>query len=55
MFKVGDKIDYDIIRNVEIIGEDEKHFVLRDKTGYEKRIYKTLVNKYGKILEASNG
>ena len=50
-FKVGDNIDYGFYPNVDIVGEDEKHFVLRTKSGSEKKIYKSLVNNNAKLRE----
>ena len=51
MFKVGDNIDYVFYPNVDIISEDENHFLLRTKSGSEKKIHKSLINKYGKMRE----
>lgn len=48
-FKIGDKIRYSLISNVQIVGEDGLCFILKDKNGNEKKVYKDLVNKYGKL------
>lgn len=50
-FKIQDKIDYTFYKNVTIIGEDEKHYILKDATGCEQKIYKQLVDKYGKKIK----
>lgn len=48
-FNVGDKIRYSLFSNVEIIGEDDLYFTLKDKNGNEKKIYKSLVEEYAKL------
>lgn len=48
-FKVGDKIRYSLISNVTIIDEDDVHFILKDKNGNIKKVYKELVNKYSRL------
>ncbi len=47
--KIGDKIDYVFYKNVEIAGEDDRHYVLKLSSGVIKKVYKELVEKYGKI------
>jgi len=51
MFKIDDKINYGFYKNVTIIGEDEKHFVLQTTSGSQKKIYKKLVNNNGSFVE----
>lgn len=51
MLKVGDVIIYGFYSNIKIIGEDEFHFILEDKKGNIKKVYKHLVNKHGRLLE----
>ena len=51
MFKIGDNIDYGFYKNIFIIGEDDKHYILQYSSGIEKPVYKWLVEKYGKRRE----
>lgn len=51
MFKVGDKIDYGFFSNLEIVDEDEHHFILEDKSGNTKKVFKSLIKKHAKLIE----
>ena len=51
MFKRDDKIDYGFYKDLKVVGEDEKHYILRDRVGNLKKVYKSLVNEYGKLIE----
>lgn len=50
MFKIGDNIDYGFYSKLTIIGKDEKHYILRNIHGNEKKIFISLVDKHGKLL-----
>lgn len=50
MFKIGDVINYGFFVNIKIVGEDEEHFILEDKNGNTKKVYKSIINKYAKIV-----
>ena len=50
MFKIGDVINYGFYANIKVVGEDEEHYILEDKNGNTKKVYKSLVDKYGKIV-----
>lgn len=52
-FKKGDKIKYSLFNNVTISDVDEKYYYLTDSTNETKPIYKTLVEKYGKLINES--
>lgn len=53
MFNIGDKIDYGFYSNVKIVGEDEHHYILEDKNGNTKKVFKSLIEKYGKQARGS--
>ena len=50
MFKIGDKIKYSFYSCLEIIDIDNDYYHLKDKSGNVKQVYKSLVDKYGKLL-----
>jgi len=52
LFKLGDRINYGFFSNLEIVGEDENHFILKDKNGNTKKVFKSLIIKYAKLLES---
>ena len=44
----GDVINYGMFSNLTIIAEiDDKHYLIQDKNGNQKKIFKSLINKYG--------
>ena len=44
----GDVINYGLLSNLTIIAEiDDKHYLIQDKNGNQKKIFKSLINKYG--------
>lgn len=51
MFKIGDTIDYGVYVNVKIVNTDKEHYHLKDSSGNIKRVYKTLVDKHGKLVD----
>lgn len=50
-FKIGDIIDYSFFNGVRVVGSTENEYVLQDKAGNQKNIYKHLVDKYGKLVQ----
>ena len=47
-FYPGDTINYGFFSNLTIISEiDDKHYLIQDKNGNQKKISKSLINKYG--------
>lgn len=48
-FKVGDYVDYQLHKNMEIIADDGECFILKDSEGYKRKIYKSFVADYGKF------
>lgn len=52
MFKVGDMINYGFFTNLKIVGEDEHHFILQDKNGNTKKVFKSLIEKHAKLIES---
>lgn len=51
MFKSGDIINYGLYASIKVVGEDEKHYILEDRNGHQKKIYKELVDKYGEKIK----
>lgn len=49
MFKIGDIIDYGFYEDVKIVDIDNEHYHLKDSKGNIKRVYKSLVDKHGKL------
>ena len=48
-FYLGDVINYGILSNLTIIAEiDDKYYLVKDSSGNKKKIYQSLINKYGK-------
>ena len=44
----GDVINYGILSNLTIIAEiDDKYYIVKDGSGNTKKIYQSLINKYG--------
>ena len=44
----GDVINYGILSNLTIIAAiDDKYYLIQDKNGNQKKIFKSLINKYG--------
>ena len=44
----GDVINYGILSNLTIIAEiDDKYYLVKDSSGNKKKIYQSLINKYG--------
>lgn len=48
--KAGDKFDYDFISNIEFIGFDEKHVILKDSQDQIQRVYKDLFVNHAKLI-----
>ena len=47
-FYPGDVINYGLLSNLTIIAEiDDKYYLVKDSSGNEKKIYQSLINKYG--------
>ena len=47
----GDVINYGILSNLTIIAEiDDKYYLVKDSSGNEKKIYQSLINKYGERI-----
>ena len=47
-FYPGDVINYGILSNLTIIAEiDDKYYLVKDSSGNKKKIYQSLINKYG--------
>lgn len=51
MFSIGDTINYGFYTSLKIVEIEELSYVLKDKAGNRKRVYKDLVNKYGKLAD----
>lgn len=49
--KKGTKVSYPFFKNIFFEGTDERHVIMKDKEGNEKKVYKELFLKYGKIEE----
>lgn len=52
MFKEGDVINYGFWKNVKIVGEDEKHYILQDCKEHKKKVYKELVEENAKLIKS---
>ena len=47
-FYQGDVINYGLLSNLTIIAEiDDKYYLVKDSSGNKKKIYQSLINKYG--------
>ena len=47
-FYPGDTINYGLLSNLTIIAEiDDKYYLVKDGSGNTKKIYQSLINKYG--------
>ena len=47
-FYPGDTINYGLLSNLTIIAEiDDKYYLVKDSSGNKKKIYQSLINKYG--------
>ena len=47
-FYPGDVINYGLLSNLTIIAEiDDKYYLVKDSSGNKKKIYQSLINKYG--------
>ena len=47
-FYPGDVINYGLLSNLTIIAEiDDKYYLVKDNSGNTKKIYQSLINKYG--------
>ena len=47
-FYPGDIINYGLNSNLTIIAEiDDKYYLVKDSSGNKKKIYQSLINKYG--------
>ena len=47
-FYPGDVINYGLLLNLTIIAEiDDKYYLVKDGSGNTKKIYQSLINKYG--------
>ena len=47
----GDVINYGIFSNLTIIAEiDDKYYLVKDSSGNTKKIYQSLINKYGERI-----
>ena len=47
-FYPGDVINYGLLLNLTIIAEiDDKYYLVKDSSGNKKKIYQSLINKYG--------
>lgn len=51
MFKKGDRINYGFYSNLEVLGEDVLHYILKDNSNNTKKIYKELVDKHGELVK----
>ena len=50
-FYPGDVINYGILSNLTIIAEiDDKYYLVKDSSGNKKKIYQSLINKYGERI-----
>ena len=47
-FYPGDIVNYGLLSNLTIIAEiDDKYYLVKDSSGNTKKIYQSLINKYG--------
>ena len=47
----GDVINYGLLSNLTIIAEiDDKYYLVKDSSGNKKKIYQSLINKYGERI-----
>ena len=51
MFKVGDIINYSFFTNVKIVAINDSYYTLMDSYGNKKAVYRSLVDKYGKLVK----
>ena len=51
MIKIGDVINYGFYTELTVAWEDDMHFILKDKNGNQKKVYKELVHKHGQKVE----
>jgi hypothetical protein len=49
--EIGTKVEYVFFKNLEFVGTDDRHVLLKDKNGAVQPFYKELFNKYGKLQE----
>lgn len=50
-FKINDIIDYCFYKKIRIYDIDSKYYIIKDKRGNTRKLYRYLVNKYGKIVK----
>lgn len=53
MFNIGDVIDYGFFSNVKIVGKTNEEYILRDKNGNIKKVYRSLIDKSGKLVKCN--
>ena len=51
-FYPGDVINYSYRKNLTIISEDDEFYILRDANNHQTKVKKTIVNKYGEIVQS---
>ena len=49
--KKGSKVSYPFFKNLVFVGTDSRHVILKDKEDNEKKVFKELFIKYGKVEE----
>ena len=54
MFNVGDVVDYRSYEDMKIIDTDEHHYILIDDCDTKKKVYKHLLEKYGRLVSNEN-
>lgn len=50
-FYPGDVINYTYHNNLTIISEDDEFYTLRNENNHQIKVRKTLINKYGEIVQ----
>ena len=51
-FYPGDVINYTYHGNLTIIYEDDEFYTLRNENGHQIKMKKTIINKYGEIVQS---
>lgn len=54
MFNLGDVVDYRSYENLKIIDTDKYHYILLDNDSNTKKVYKHLLEKYGRLVSNEN-
>lgn len=52
MFQVGDYVNYGFYTMLKIVNKDEKHYHLKDSSGNQKKVYKSLIEEHATLINS---